>query len=244
VRRLDRLSPYPLYYQLKEDLVNLIKNGEYAIGQPVPTEKELIEGYGISRATVRQAMLELQNEGYINRVPGKGTFVVRTVIRRGLSRLTSFSEDMKDRGHQVTTRLLAIRHAQPPLHIAEAFKINPEEELLYISRLRLADNVPVALNISHLKLPPGIEITEEDFRQETSLWVLLEQYKGIRLLSADKTLEAIQATQEYAELLQTPIGAPLILEQGITYSTKHLPVEYAQIITCSSRYKYYIHLDR
>jgi len=244
LRRLDRHSPYPLYYQLKEELIGCIKSGEYGIGQPVPTEMELIQGYGISRATVRQAMLELQNEGYINRVPGKGTFVVRTVIRRGLSKLTSFSEDMKERGQKVTTKLIAIRHVRPPLYIAETFKSSPQEELLYISRLRLADNVPVALNISYLKLPPGIEITEEDFHQEGSLWVMLEQYKGIKLLSADKTLEAIQANEEYADLLETPVGSPLILEEGITYSTEHEPVEFAQIITCSGRYKYYIHLDR
>jgi len=240
---LDRKSPTPLYYQLKQKLVEMLGNGEFSPGAPLPTEMELVSTYAVSRATVRQAMKELENEGYISRTAGKGTFVIRTKINRGLSRLTSFSEDMKHLGQKVTSQTLQFHSIPAPEALHQKFGIALGQPLLYIKRLRLSQNNPVALNVSYLNLPEGIQISQDELDQIGSVYSLLER-KGIPPLETDRTLEAIAAEEECASLLCVPVGSPLLLVEGLAYSYNHHPIEFHQVISVGGRYKYNIHLVR
>ena len=240
---LNRQSPIPLYHQLKEYLIERVENGEFPTDEPLPTEMEIIKQFNVSRATVRRAMQELEFEGYIHRTPGKGTFILRTKLKRGLSRLTSFTEDMVARGQVVTSKLLQFDSRRPPTHVAEKLKIPGSASVPYVYRLRLADGIPMALNISYLHLPDGVSIERSDIEKTASLWSILER-KNIHLIEADKSIEAIAANEERARLLAMPIGAPLLLVEGIVYTTGHVPVEYHQVISSGERYKYSLHLDR
>ncbi|NPV86675.1 MAG: GntR family transcriptional regulator [Anaerolineae bacterium] len=240
---LDRASPVPLYHQLKQQLMEHFESGVFPIDKPIPTEIELAAKYQVSRATVRRAMHEMEHGGYIQRIAGKGTFILRTKINRQLTRMSSFTQDMQERGKRVTSQLLKFEYRLPPAHIAEFFDRTTEEKLLYIHRLRYADEMPIAINISYLKLPPGITIREEELTPTTSLWALLES-KGVRLLETDKTIEATLANEERAALLQIAVGTPLLVVEGIAYTINHVPVEYAQVINSGERYKYSIHLER
>jgi GntR family transcriptional regulator len=168
---------------------------------------------------------------------------LRTRIRRGLTRLSSFTEDMQERGKAVTSQLLDFALKAPPLHVAQQFSLGPEEPLLYIFRLRLADGSPVVINISYIRLPPGISITEKDVRTAVSLWALLER-KGLHLIEADRVIEAILASEERATLLNVPVGTALLQVEGMAYTITHIPVEYSQVISSGERYKYSVHLER
>jgi len=240
---LNRESPVPLYHQLKEYLIERVENGEYPADKPLPPESELISTFHISRATVRRAMHDLEVAGYIRRQPGKGTFILRTRVKRGLSRLTSFSEDMADHGQIVTSRLLDFETRIPSREVAEKLQIAPDTNVVFIRRLRLVDDTPIALNLSFLTLPPGTSIERPELERATSLWSLLEN-KGIPLIEADKTIEAASADEETARLLEIPAGAPMLLVRGIVYSSGHVPVEYHKVISCGDRYRYSLHLDR
>jgi GntR family transcriptional regulator len=240
---LNRQSPIPLYHQLKEYLIEHVENGDFPTDEPLPTEMEIIKQFTVSRATVRRAMQELELDGYIHRMPGKGTFILRTKLKRGLSRLNSFSEDMAERGQAVTSKLLDFDECQPPAHVAEKLGISAKDLVLYVYRLRLADDIPMALNISYLYLPEGVSIERSELEMTASLWSILEK-KNIHLIEADKSIEAIAANEERARLLAMPVGAPLLLVEGIVYTTGHVPVEYHQVISSGERYKYSLHLDR
>jgi len=240
---LDRNSPVPLYYQFKQHLLERFENDEFALGQPIPTEMDWVKGYHISRATVRRAMQEMEHEGYINRISGKGTFILRTRIKRGLTRMSSFSEDMQERGQKATTRVLDCGYKTPPLYIAEQFGISHDEALLYIYRLRLVDDLPIALAQSYIKTPPTILITPEELRNSISLWMLLDR-KGLLLLETDKVIEAVLANEERSTLLDIPVGAALLQAEGMAYTTNHVPVEYSLIFSSGERYKYMLHLER
>ncbi len=240
---LDRRSPSPLYYQFKQSLLERFENGEFPAGRPIPPEMDLMKQYGVSRATVRRAMQEMEHEGYIQRTPGRGTFVLRTRIRRGLTRMSSFTEDMQERGQTVTSQLLDFGLKVPPPHIAQQFGLGPEVTLLFIYRLRLADGSPVVINASYLQLPPQVSIAEQEVRAAGSLWGLLER-KGLHLIEADRFIEAVLATEERANLLGVPVGTALLLVEGMAYTINHIPVEYSQVISSSERYKYSLHLER
>jgi len=240
---LNRQSPIPLYHQLKEFLIERVESGEFPVDKPLPTEMEIIKQFMVSRATVRRAMQELTLEGYIQRVPGKGTFILRTKIKRGLTRLSSFSEDMAERGRVVTSTLLEFDERCPPVHIADKLDIPDGISLPFISRLRLADDIPMALNLSYLRLPEGVSIQRSELETSPSLWSILEQ-KNIYIIEADKTIESVAADEERARLLDTPVGAPLLLVEGVVFMAGHVPVEYHQVISCGERYKYSLHLER
>ena len=104
-QKLDKSVPIPLYFQLKSMLLDAIKRGDYPVDSMIPTEKELSEMFQISRTTVRQAITEMVQEGWLYRVKSKGTFVSRPKISQDfISRLTSFAEDMKSSGKKRTGR--------------------------------------------------------------------------------------------------------------------------------------------
>jgi len=241
--QLDRESPLPLYHQLKEYLVERVENGEFPADQPLPTEMEIIRQFNISRATVRRAMHDLEVDGYIRRLPGKGTFILRTKIKRGLSRLTSFSEDMAERGQVVTSRLLKFETAPPSARVAENLNIPSDKKIFFVQRLRLVDDLPIALNVSYLSLPENALIEHAELEHAVSLWSLIEK-KNIPLLEASKSIEAAAADEKTARLLEMPAGAPLLVVSGIVYTTNHVPVEYHKVISCGDRYRYSLHLDR
>lgn len=240
---IDRHSPVPLYHQFKEYLIERIESGDYPVGQTIPAEMELVSKFGVSRATVRRAMQELEQDGYINRAAGRGTFVLRTKLSRGLSHLTSFTEEMHARGQKVTTRILNYSHITPPPHVAEMLQADADTPLLYIHRLRFADQIPIAISVSYLKLPDGVAISEEELNQSQSLWTLLER-KGIPLLEADKTIVAASANEERAGLLGIHPGTSLLVVEGVAYTYNHLAVEYHQVISGGERYQYSLHLTR
>ncbi|MCC6148083.1 MAG: GntR family transcriptional regulator [Anaerolineaceae bacterium] len=241
--RLDRRSSIPLYHQLKEKLIQRIESGDLKVGALLPTEMDLVDRYAVSRTTVRQAMQALGYDGYISRTPGKGTFVIRTKLSRGLTRLTSFSEDMQARGESVASKLLEFKQIEADEVLAEKFNLPVGTQLIYASRLRSANGIPVALNISYIHLPEGFAVTQEELEETGSIFSLFDQ-KQVPPLEADRTIEAVAATEEWARLLHIPIGSPILLVEGLVYTYDRHPIEFHKVISVGDRYKYAVHLER
>lgn len=240
---LDRTSPIPLYHQLKQALMARLKQGEFRPDRPMPTETELMRTYRVSRITVRQAMQALEQDGLIYRVPGRGTFAKEPKISRRLTRLSSFSQDMQERNVQVASRLLDFRQEPANGAVAEKLDLAPESPVWFIRRLRLADGGPVAVNLSYVRLPRGQSITVAELETAGSLWALLEE-KEAQPVEADQTLEAIAAQPELARLLDLPVGAPILLVEGVVYTRWGVPVEYFQVFNRGDRYKFVLHRTR
>jgi len=240
---LDRSSPVPLYYQLSETLMSQITAGDFKPGDAIPTERELIESYGVSRITVRTAVEELVNRGYVRREQGRGTFVASPRVQRGGPNLTSFTEDIVSRGFKPGSRLLALKQEPSTGRIARELGVQEGTLVWFIERLRLADDQPIALNLSYLNLPPYVTLSGEELGSEVSLWNLLRS-KGIRLAQADKSIEAIAADEWEANLLGVRKNAPLLLIEGVVLGMDGSAVEFHRIIARADRYKYYVHAER
>ncbi|GAB4404983.1 MAG: GntR family transcriptional regulator [Anaerolineales bacterium] len=240
---LDRSSPVPLYYQLSEILMARIAAGDFKPGDLIPTERELMEMYAVSRITVRAAVDELVKRGFVRREQGRGTFVASPRVQRGGPTLTSFTEDIVSRGFKPGSRLLALKHEPATGRIASELRV-PEGTLVwFVERLRLADDAPIALNLSYLNLPPYITLTQAELESEVSLWNLLRS-KGIRMAQADKSIEAIPADEWEASLLGVRKNAPLLLIEGVVWDANGGAVEFHRIIARADRYKYYVHAER
>ncbi|MDQ2714864.1 MAG: GntR family transcriptional regulator [Chloroflexota bacterium] len=238
-----RNSPVPRYHQLKEIMRAKIRDGEWKPGDHIPSERELGEQYKISRMTARQAITELVNEGLFYREQGKGTFVSRHKITQQLIRLTGFTEDIRARGQRPGTKVLSAQMQPADEETAERLRIQPGETIFRLQRLRLADNEPLAIELSQINFPGCEKLVEEDL-ENNSLYHLLETQYGLQLTEAEQELEAGLVGENEAPILKVPPGSPALFTRRVTYTERDQPIEYASSVYCGHKYTFYTYMKR
>jgi GntR family transcriptional regulator len=224
--RLNKEIPIPLYYQLKEILLEHIKESKQ--GESIPTELELCEQFNISRPTVRQAVNELVVEGYLERLKGKGTFISRSKIRQDfLIYLESFNSEMKRKGLTPTTRVLEFIQEKCDQQVSEALRIKKGSEVIKLRRLRLANVEPIVVVLTFLpaRALPGFLLKD---LVHGSLYDIIEKEYGLTIDRAMRTLESISAGEYEAELLQIEKGSPIQYIETITYLVDGNPIEFSK----------------
>jgi GntR family transcriptional regulator, N-acetylglucosamine utilization regulator len=229
----------PLYARIREELLSKIERGIWPVDHKVPTENELIEQYKVSRGTVRQALSELETEGYITRIAAKGTFVTRTTrLEKNLSEITSFNEQLVQAGFEPVTRVLraeVIKAAAATAHVIEGFGIAPEAEVVHIQRLKMGNNLPFAIQSVYL-LPdrcPGI--LEEDL---THLFRLYAEKYNRRILTAEEIIRVARAARDEAALLDVHQGDPVVIRDRVSFDQHNEPFEVLHSIDRGERFEY------
>ena len=232
---IDRDSKLPFYQQLYEILRGKIQRGEWQPGDLIPTESDLIDSYQVSRNTVRQVLDKLVNEGLIYRQRGRGSFVSHPTLEQSMTRIISFTEDMRQRGFNPGTHVLTASLTQASEDIAGKLLISPGDELAYLRRLRLADGEPMSIEESYLvhRYCPGV--LQHDYARQP-LRDSLEKDYSIRITSAKQIIQAILASVALAELLEINPHAPLLLLERVSYSQGRTPVEFLRICYRADRY--------
>jgi GntR family transcriptional regulator len=228
---------------LKEILREQIRQGEWKPGDLIPSERELSEKYGISRMTARQAITDLVNEGLFYREQGKGTFVSERKITQQLIHLTGFTEDIRARGQRPGTKVLSASMQPADEATAEKLRIAPGTLIFRLQRLRLANDEPLAIELSQISFRDCERLLEEDLEQN-SLYRMLESQYGIPLMEADQELEAGLAGSEDAQVLKIAVGTPVLFTRRVTYTERNQPIEYARAVYCGSKYTFYTHMKR
>lgn len=234
---LRRDAPEPLYIQIKEYLINEIKAGTFQPDQRIPSERELSEQFKVGRMTVRQALLELAHEGKIYTRMGKGTFVQAPKIDQQLRSLTGFSQDVRQRGGRPSSRVLEAKVIPAPRTVARALRLVEGDQVIFLSRLRLSDGVPLALESAHLPHAQFPDLLEHDFGVESLYEVLKDDY-GITLVQAEQTIEAALATPAEIEMLSLKPPAAVLKMERLTYNDAGMPVEYVPSTYRGDRYKF------
>ncbi len=235
--RLEREAPDPLYLQLKQSLVAEIRAGRYRVHTRLPSERELSDQFHVSRMTARQALLELARDGVIYTRVGKGTFVAEPKIDQQLRRLTGFTQDMQSRGVRPKSRVLeaAVLPASPEQ--AAALRMMPNGEVIKLARLRLSEDMPLALETAYLPLVLCPNLLLHDFATE-SLYNVLESEYGLKLVSAEQTIEASLANAHEAETLEMALPAAVLRIERLTCTADGTPVEYVRSAYRGDRYKF------
>lgn len=236
---IDPGSAIPKYSQLREILLDLIDT-ELAYEQVIPSERELVDRYGLSRMTVRQAINNLVAEGRLYRVPGRGTFVARPKIEMPL-RLASFTEDMRRRGMEPGSVDLERRVAPAGGHLARVLELSPGEPILVIARLRTADSVPMAVERSHVpaQVAPGLENIPLTNR---SLYEVLADQFGVILEHGEQTIEAGIVDASEAALLELRPGSAVLRVQRRSFAGGR-PVEFTISTYRADRYQLQVGLE-
>jgi GntR family transcriptional regulator len=235
--RLRREAPDPLYLQLKDSLTAEITSGRYRSNQRLPSERELSERFRVSRMTVRQALLELAHDGAIYTRVGKGTFVAEPKIDQQLRTLTGFSQDVRARGGKPTSQVLEAKVIPATPDVAAALRIAPDAEVILLSRLRLANDVPLAVETAYLPFAMFPKLLQHDFGVE-SLYDVLEKEYRLSVTQAEQSIEAALAGLREIELLELTPPAAVLKMQRLTLTGDGVPVEYVHSTYRGDRYKF------
>jgi GntR family transcriptional regulator len=244
----DQIDPHdavPRYYQLASILREQILEGRFDTHHPIPSERQLETLYSVSRPTIRQAVDLLVRQGYLYREHGRGTFVSPQKLQKGISELTSFSEDMKQRGLEPGQVILSLGMTAAPDKVRQQLDLPVEDcQVLKVERLRLGDGVPMGLQTSYTRLPEGGSVERAELEAAGSIYRLLQEKYHLIPTEADETLEVTVATKEEAKLLQIRAGSPLLLSERTTFSQNRRPFEWVKILYRGDRYRYSAKLTR
>jgi GntR family transcriptional regulator len=224
---LDRQSIVPLYYQIQQCLLDQVRSGALKAGDAVPSEGQISASLGISRMTARQALKTLCNMGVLYSEKGRGTFVARAKLEKAFRQVLSFSEEMRARGSKPGSRVLAFKRLKPGREIAGTLHLAPEEEVILLRRIRMADSVPYCIECAHLSFRWFPELLK-NFDPRNSLYQALAEQYGIQIAAADEVAEAGAANAEEARLLRIRRKAPVFRFTRVAYLRDGQPVEFVK----------------
>ena len=225
--QINKSVPIPLYFQLKELILSEIKNGQYKRDDLIPTEKELSEIFDVSLTPLRQAIMELVQEGWLYRVKSKGTFVSRPKINQDfIKTLESFNDQIKRSGRTPNTELLDFRILTVPEHVCVILKLQPKDKVIYIHRKRSADNEPIVMVKTYLPYNKCSFVMEHDLAKE-SLYHILAQKDESNIYQIKRLIEAVDATAYDVKNLNIKRGKAIHQFNSIGYNMFGEPIEYS-----------------
>ena len=236
---IDRDSPIPLYYQLKQVLADSITSGQLQPGDLFPTEEQLQEEFNLSRTTVRQALKELEIEGLVSRYRGRGTFVTQPKIDHSAEPHFSLTDALLRQGIQPSWRVLSAEWVPSTSDVAHAFGLEAGTPVFRLRRLRLTNGEPIGYHVAHVSPTLAAYIGKEQFEAGGSLHYLRSN-ETLDNSYANRTLEAVGAPTEVAELLSIEPGSPILLIRRQVMSQDGSVLETLQAMYRGDRLQYNI----
>ncbi|MGG1248869.1 transcriptional regulator FrlR [Bacillus spizizenii] len=220
---LNNGSSTPLYIQLKQIITHDIKKGVYSPAAKLPTENELCSKYNVSRITVRKAILDLVEEGYLIRQQGKGTFVKSPKLKRELIAVNGYSEFMESTGKKPKHQVLSHEIIPAAKPIAEKLQIDPECPVVELKRILYNDDQPLSFEVTHypLDLFPSIDAFIAD---GVSMHDILKQQYQVVPAHNTKLLNVVYAQQEESKYLDCDIGDALFEIDKTAFTSNDQPI--------------------
>lgn len=226
-KELDRGTPIPLYFQLKNMILDDIKNNVYAVGDTIPTENELVEYYQISRSTVRQAISELVQEGWLTRKASKGTFVTRPEQKSSYIRsFEPFYQQISRLGKTPHTELIDLNVITPAVDITQALGLERDSKVISIFRRRFADDTPMVTLQNYLPYDLCSFILSYDFTTH-SLYELLMTDARTQIANTKTIVSAMNASPEDIRLLNVKPNTPMLYFHNVSTTGDGTIIDYA-----------------
>lgn len=204
--------------------------------EALPGERELGQAFDVSRVTVRRALMRLADDGLVYRIQGSGTYVSETGMVSKSLHLASFSDDMRERGLTPSAVVLGVETVAAEVDVAGDLRIPPGSAVVHLRRLRLANQVPMALEEVHIPehLVPGLE--HEDLR--TSLYEIMRTRYGVSIERALQRIRAVVVNQSEADQLNIAPYSPGLLVRRVGGDKREVPIERASTLYRADRYEF------
>lgn len=230
----------PIYLQVANKIEDKINNGSYKIKERLPSERSLAEIYAVSRMTARQAVSVLEEKGVVYREKGSGTYVQAPIFQQ--NNVKSFTRTVGDMGYKVSTRVLEFSRITSLKAIAKILDMPETSQFYKVKRLRLGNNIPMALEILYIPIEccPGLD----EFELEQSLYQLLEDHYDIKVSKVSYKMEAVIANPIYMKLLELKKTTALLKVTGITLDHHNTKFMYEESLYRSDLYNYLVDINR
>ena len=235
-------SPLPLYVQIRDNLRRKILEGSYAVHERLPSENDLMNAFGVSRITIRQALRDLYNEGLVFSAQGKGTYVSKPKAVQNVQRLQGFGEAMAAQGYEATARLLSIQEHRPPKPVIAALQLLSSEDVIEVKRVRYLNREAVCVEHSYFPLDIGRRLFGLDLSGD--IFPMLENLFGIALGRADIGLDATLTDEDIQHFLGLKAGEPILRVERLTHDRGGRPIDFEYLCYRGDSFKYQFRVDR
>ena len=227
----------PAYIQIHDQIKQDIDQGNWKIGQRLPSERDLCETFEVSRMTVRQAITLLVDEGILERKPGSGTFVASSRVKEKMRGTTSFTEIVRSQGKTPSSQLISYQKVHPNEFELKNLGIQPRNYVIRMERVRFADQMPVVYEVASIpeKLIRGFkeeEITEHFFQTLTD--------NGYEIGKSQQTISASLAGERLAKHLNIKSGDALLNLTQVSYLQDGQAFEYVRSFYVGDRFEFYL----
>lgn len=226
----------PLYKQLEDIIQAELESGLMEKGQKIPTEAEFSAQYGVSRVTVRKALEALSKGGYLERKSGKGTFVAERKLRRVPSGAISFSDMCRLQGKKSGAKTIRLEIADPTPEECAQLSLAPGEKIIVLERIRTADDVPVALELTKFPESPFFFLFHVDLGS-ASLYDVIREKCGAVFTNSMKTLEIVYADYKESRYLGVAKGHPLLSVTSVVSDSSGQHPHLARQLSVADKFK-------
>jgi GntR family transcriptional regulator len=239
--RLDSHSP--LYLQITDILRARILDGSYQPNHQMMSESEMMATFGVSRITVRQALNNLQSEGLIFRIPGKGSFVSRPRAFQNLGSLQGFGTAMREMGYETHSQVLSARAMKPPQQVLERLQLAKGDKVMELRRLRFLNREPISVDVSYLPQAIGARVAKADLANR-DIFAILENDLQIALGHADLQINSTLADDALAAQLRVTEGSPVLFIERVIHTPDGSPLEYEELYYRGDAFRFKVRVDR
>ena len=236
------MSSVPLHTQIREIVRRRVLDGTYAPHSQMPSESQMMEAFSVSRITIRQALGDLQKEGLIFKVAGKGSFVAKPKAFQSLSRLQGFGEAMTPSGYETFSQVLSTKRMKASEVVANRLALPIGAPVFEIQRLRYLNREPISVDQSYFPLALGERLAQEDLATR-DIFVILENDLGQHLTHADVQIEAISADETLARQLRIAEASPLLRIERLTHAGEQ-PIYFEFLYYRGDAFQYRLRIDR
>ncbi len=216
--KIDRKLKIPYYYQLYSKLSHEIENGVFHAGDRLPNEMLLCEKFGVSRITVRQALRELELNGYIIRERGRGTFIRKNIETHSLQKVSSIIDELKEEGIKTKKKILENKILDPDDRTKKILELLEGEKIFFVKRLIYSYGSPLYITKAYFPFDMTGKISKK-FLMENSFTRIITEIFGLKLMHSKRILEPDIPDREIAELLEIKSGEKKVIHYLQTYWT-------------------------
>jgi len=240
--RMPPAAP-PLHARIRTELRARILEGGYQPLERMPSESELGLAFEASRTTVRQALGDLQKEGLIFTLQGKGSFVARPKAFQNVTRLTGLGESLAALGYDVLNVLQGVRYERPDAVVAARLALAGDARVCEIRRVRLLNREPVSLECTYVPEPIGRQLERADLVTR-DIFLVLENDCGIPLGHADLRIDATLADEALSQALRYAPGAPVLRIERLTHDAAGRPIDFEYLHYRADAFQYRLRTHR
>lgn len=238
-----RVIQIPLYAYIKEALRNKILGGAIAVHSKLPSEEQLTKEFKVSRITIRQALSELQREGLVFKVNGKGTFVSKPKTLLDATQLRGFAEAASLQGYETFARVISIKNIKSNQSIARQLNIATNSHVTRLQRLRYLNREPISYDVTYVRPELGAAVAAADL-ESRDIISILENECNINVTNARESIEAIWCDAPMAHLLHVAEENPILHIERAMFDQAQNPVLYENLYYQGNAFRYAIDRKR